>query len=190
MTLEEMSRQMRLKEYEEEVKYLESIMDDIKELDKKPVVIKESVFKEFFLPYIDGTIPVSKESIAAFTHNMLQLTNSYFIPIQVVDDITGEELFMLPPYMYELKESDLVKYLNYNKLIQEYNALKASVAQRADNILEARLKEIEKILQPDDSNKTLYMENILKIYKRYGLLDKDNKEVNNNLNDDDLDIEY
>jgi len=189
MDLKEINQKIKEEMRESEIKHIESVMDDIMELQPKPVTITENVFKEFFLPYIDGSIPVTKESIQAFTHNMLQVTDSYFIPINVVDS-DGNLLFTLPPYMYELKENDLLKYLNYNVLVKEYAQLKEVMSDRADAVLEARLRELEKILNPDDDKEKEYLSNILKIYERYGLFKNNDNVETNDEEDDDLEIEY
>jgi len=190
MNLEEVKQQIKEKMREDELQYINTVTDGIMELQPKPVTITEDVFKEFFLPYISGEIPVSKESIQAFTHNMLQLTNSYYLPINVVDN-DGNLLFTLPPYMYELKDNDLLKYLNYNMLVKEYTELKDVMKDVADAKLEARLRELEKLLHPDDEKEKEYLINILKIYKRYGLLkDEIDNNADNNNEDDELEIEY
>ena len=188
MNLEEVKQQIKEKMRDDELKYIDTVMDDIMELQPKPITITEDIFKEFFLPYISGEIPVSKESIQAFTHNMLQLTNSYYLPINIVD-ADGNILFTLPPYMYELKDNDLLKYLNYNMLVKEYTELKDVMKDVADAKLEARLKELERLLYPNDEKEKEYLTNILKIYKRYGLLKEEINDTDDS-DDDELEIEY
>jgi len=58
--------------------------------------VPESIFREYFLPYFAGEIPIEDNTVVG---QWIAIAGTPAAEVRVIDDVTREELFRVPPIM-------------------------------------------------------------------------------------------
>jgi len=165
-------------------KYLEDMSGIVKEAIVEDVELVRSDFEKYFLPMITMQVEPNEENMKRFINNILAVTESYFLGIKVIDDVTKEELFLLPPLMLDLDLNDpMMRNISFFKLLNMYKSIEENSGSEARAFLGKTLPALaSQAFKPDPEKTKRYMEGLLKLYKFYGLLDEKGQPLENTQN--------
>ena len=162
----------------------------VSESDNK--VLPESFFKEHFLPFFSGVIPVNNKN-KMLTY-WIGIAGTPTNEVDIVDDNTGELLFTVPPVVNttSLNVKASVRGESYWSMLDHHSLLSNNAPHLADSFLNKALES--KINADGDvvSNIEVASDKWNIIFKRYGIKTPVNNTTNTlaeESDDDDL-LEY
>ena len=172
--LEELQKDMK----NEELKDIAKASEKLGPLLDTACSIYERDFVKYFLPIISKEVEPTEDNFTRFTHNVLTLTSSLYVPIQVTrDDDKSKVLFTLPPIMLPIDEASVVSSIDFSAIMNKFQTLEAQSSKAADGYLRTTIKELNKIIKPNDNLKDKYLVDFFKIYYRYNLIDSTTEEL-------------
>lgn len=145
--------------------------------------MKESIFVGYFLPRILGEIVDKDNRWISDWHGAVM---SLAVPVQVVHDVTGEKLFVVPPLLQTSKLGTREGSGTLQDIVKEYMMRKENPMARSKEFIASKLSETYNDLTADGIDLQTEIGQWEYILKKYGRI-KTEGEVNNSQPVDDED---
>lgn len=158
---------------EEAKSHLEKVTGELTPLVDVKTTIKETDFLRYLFPLLKGDLEFNEDNMERFTHNILALTNSLYVPIDVIEDNSSKHLFTLPPIMLQVGDMGSMNEISLSKVMNKFKSLQDSNSLMADDYLKESINSLKNIIKPDNESIEKYIIEFYKIYKRYNLLPKE-----------------
>lgn len=184
--MEQLNTKIKQDNYNQYVGVLDELSKLTEDLD---VEIKERDFKKYFLPIFNGELKLTDANMDIFLNNMYILTNSYNLPISIIDE-NEEVIFRLPPIIMDVNQTSILSNVSFSKLINMYRENKSTV--QGDAMLSSITKSLGQVIGVEEKSLNSYMEDISIMYKRYNIsvASTDGETVTTTNKEKEEEIEY
>jgi hypothetical protein len=129
--------------------------------------LPESVFKEYFLPYFAGEIPLTDTSVVG---TWVAIAGTPAAEVRVIDDVTQKELFRVPPLMSTiyLDVQTRPSGMPMKDVFEQAAMHRQNIPIQGERYLEAAYADKAEVMLRDAKLPEEYKQRWMDIMNRYG----------------------